>query len=245
MLRFADGGIELSMAGSGGKATRTKATVADHVSAMPADTAMLLAFAVPSGAFKMLEDADPNGSGSEFLGSMLGLDFPKDLQTLLGKSISISLGGDAPDDLTSINEPSDVSVGALIHGDSAGIDAVIAKLEKALGGSLADLQVVKKSEDGKVVLASNEQYADQLLGTGKLSDDEGFKDAVPHADDAQVVGYVDFDGEWGKAMLKTIRDEGGADDKEVADNLAVLRALGISAWTDGDVSHGLVRISLK
>jgi len=245
VLRFADGGIELSMAGSGGKATRTKATVADHVSAMPADTAMLLAFAVPSGAFKMLADADPNGSGSEFLGSMLGLDFPKDLQTLLGKSISISLGGDAPDDLTSINEPSDVSVGALIHGDSAGIDAVIAKLEKALGGSLADLQVVKKSEDGKVVLASNEQYADQLLGTGKLSDDEGFKDAVPHADDAQVVGYVDCDGEWGKAIRKTIRDEGGADDKEVADNLAVLRALGISAWTEGDVSHGLVRVSLK
>ena len=245
VLRFADGGIELSAAGSGGKATRTTSTVADHVSAMPADTALLLAFAVPSGAFKALEDADPNGSGSEFLGSMLGLDFPKDLQTLLGKSISISLGGDAPDDLTSINEPSDVSVGALIHGDSAGIDAVIAKLEKALGGSLADLQVVKKSEDGKVVLASNEQYADQLLGTGKLSDDAGFKDAVPHADDAQVVGYVDFDGEWGKAVLKTIRDEGGADDKEVADNLAVLRALGISAWTDGDVSHGLVRLSLK
>ncbi len=60
-----------------------------------------------------------------------------------------------------------------------------------------------------------------------------------------MVGYVDFDGEWGKAVLKTIRDEGGADDKEVADNLAVLRALGISAWTDGDVSHGLVRLSLK
>ena len=245
VLRFADGGIELSAAGSGGKATRTSATVADHVSAMPADTAMLLAFAVPPRAFKLLEDADRNGSGSEFLGSMLGLDFPQDLETLLGKSISISLGGDAPADLTSINEPGDVSVGALIHGDSAGIDAVIAKLEKALGGSLADLQVVKKSEDGKVVLASNEDYADQLLGTGTLSDDAGFKDAVPHADDAQMVGYVDFDGEWGQAVLKTIREEGGSDDKEVADNLAVLRALGISAWTDGDVSHGLVRLSLK
>src|SRR3954468_2763133 len=245
VLRFADGGIELSAAGSGGKATRTSATVADHVSAMPADTAMLLAFAVPPRALKLLEDADPNGSGSEFLGSMLGLDFPKDLETLLGKSISISLGGDAPDDLTSINEPGDVSLGALIHGDSAGIDAVIAKLEKALGGSLADLQVVKKSGDGKLVLASNEEYADQLLGAGKLSDDAGFKDAVPHADDAQMVGYVDFDGEWGQAVLKTIREEGGSDDKEVADNLAVLRALGISAWTDGEVSHGLVRLSLK
>jgi len=245
VLRFADGGIELSVAGGGGKAARTTETVGDHVAAMPADTAMLLAFAVPSGAFKMVEKADPNGSGSDFLGSMLGIDFPEDLQTLLGKSLSISLGGDAPDDLTSIDEPSDVSVGALIQGDSAKIDAVIAKLEKNLGASLDDLQVTKKTEGGKVALASTPEYADQLLGTGKLSDDEGFKDAVPNAAEAQAVAYVDFDGQWGQAILKTIRDEGGKDADEVADNLEVLRALGISAWTDGEVSHGLVRLSLK
>ena len=46
----------------------TKATVADHVAAMPADTALLLAFAVPPGAFKALENADPNGSASELPG---------------------------------------------------------------------------------------------------------------------------------------------------------------------------------
>jgi hypothetical protein len=245
VLHFADGGIELSMAGGGGKATTGTTTVADHVAAMPADTALLLAFAVPPGAFKALEEADSNGAGSDFLGSMLGIDFPADLKTLLGKSLSLSLGGDAPDDLSSVNEPSDVSLGALIHGDSAGIDAVIAKLEKSTGANLGDLQVVKKSEDGKVALASNEAYADQLLGKGSLSDDPGFKDAVPHAADAQAIAYVDFDGKWGKAVLKTIREDDDKDSKEVADNLAVLRALGISAWTKDGVSHGLVRLSLK
>lgn len=245
VLRFADGGIELSVAGGGGKATRSSTTVADHVEAMPADTALLLAFAVPPGAFKAVEKADPDGNSSQLLGTMLGIDFPADVETLLGKSLSISLGGDAPADLDSISGPQDLSVGALIDGDSTKIDAVIAKLEKTAGTTLGDLQVVKSSKDGKVALASNQAYADQLLGSGKLSDDAGFKDAVPHAKDAQAIAYVDFDGSWGKAIVKATREGGGSDDKEIADNLAVLRALGMSAWTDGDVSHGLVRLSLK
>ena len=73
------------------------------------------------------------------------------------------------------------------------------------------MQVTKATKDGKVALASNADYADQLLGTGSLSEDEGFKDAVPHAEDASAIAYVDFDGSWGKAVLKTIRDEGGKD----------------------------------
>ena len=243
-LRFADGGIELSAAGGGGKAAQSKETVGDHVAAMPSDTALLLAIAVPSGAFDALDKADSAASGSDLLGGMLGIDFPADLKTLLGKSISISLGGDAPADLDSIDGPGDLSLGALIHGDPDQIDAVIAKLEKSAGTTLADLQVTKTSKDGKVAIASNEKYADQLLGTGSLSDQEGFKDAVPHADDAQMVAYADFDGGWGKALLKTVRDGGNKDDAEIADNLEVLRALGASVWTDGDVTHGQLRLSL-
>ena len=245
VLRFADGGIELSAAGGGGKAAKSKETVSDHVGAMPKDTALLLAFAVPSGAIDAIEKADPNGQGSDLLSSMLGIDFPEDLKTLLGKSLSISLGGNAPDDLASIQSPKDIDVGALISGDSDKIDAVIAKLEQAAGASLEDLEVTKTSKDGKVAIASNEAYAEQLLGSGSLADDEGFQDAVPNADDAQMVGYADFGGDWGKAVIQMIRDEDDKESQEVADNLEVLRALGISAWTEDEVSHGLVRLSLK
>jgi hypothetical protein len=245
VLRFADGGIELSMAGGAGKSTSGKETVADHVAAMPKDTALLFALAVPPGAFDAIEKADPKGSGSDLLSGMLGIDFPDDLKTLLGKSLSISLGGEAPDDLSSIDGPGDISVGALIRGDTEKIDAVITKLEKSSGSSLEDLEVTKASKDGKIAFASNKDYADQLFGKGSLADDEGFKDAVPNADDAQMITYVDFDGKWGKAVLKMIREDGSDESDEVADNLAVLRAFGASAWTDGDVSHALVRLSLK
>ena len=245
VLHFVDGGIELSTAGGGGKATASKETVAEHVGAMPADTAVLLAFAVPQGAFDAIEKADPHGSGSQLLGSMLGIDFPQDIETLLGRSISISLGGHAPADLASIQQPSDVSVGALIRGNTDKIDEVIAKLEKSAGTTLDAMQVTKTSRDGKVALASNATYADQLLGKGSLADDAGFKDAVPHAEDAQMIAYVDLDGGWGRTILKMIRQDGGKDSAEVADNLAALRAFGASAWTDNGVSHGLLRLSLK
>ena len=39
--------------------------------------------------------------------------------------------------------------------------------------------------------------------------------------------------------------EDDADAKEVADNLAVLRALGASAWSEGDTGHAKVRLALK
>jgi hypothetical protein len=42
-----------------------------------------------------------------------------------------------------------------------------------------------------------------------------------------------------------VRDEGDKDSGEVADNLEVLKAFGVSVWTDGSTSHGLIRLSLK
>ena len=245
VLRFADGGIELSFAGSGGKTTKGTETVGDHVAAMPADTALLLAVAVPPGAFDAIAKADKGGAGSEFLGGMLGIDFPEDLETLLGKSFSFSLGGDAPDDLDSIQGPGDIDVGALIRGDAGAIDDVIGKLEQSSGSSLADLEITKATKDGKVAIASNEAYADQLLGEGSLSDEEAFKDTVPNADDAQAILYADFDGDWGQAVIDEIRKDDSEDSTEVARNLDALRAFGASAWTEDDVTHGLVRLSLK
>ena len=122
---------------------------------------------------------------------------------------------------------------------------MIGKLEQTSGSSLADLEITKASKDGKVAIASNEAYADQLLGEGSLSDEEAFKDAVPNADDAQAILYADFDGDWGQAVIDEIRKDDSEDSTEVARNLDALRAFGASAWTEDDVTHGLVRLSLK
>ena len=64
----------------------------------------------------------------QMLGAFTGLDLPQDLIDLLGSSLSLSLGADAPADLNDISGPSDLPIGALIHGDEDKIKKVIDKV---------------------------------------------------------------------------------------------------------------------
>ncbi len=243
VLRFADGGLELSMA-SGGTKQAGQASLGHHVNNLPKDTAAVLALAVPDSAFDAL-DSSAGKALTGLIGQASGLDIPEDLKTLLGDSLSVSLGGDAPSDLSSVSGPQDLSLGLLVDGDAQAIEKVVAKVEARTGRTLADLPATLTSKDGKVALASTPEYAEQLLGNGALGDDEDFKDAVPHADDALALAYVSFDNEWIDALQDLAKDEDDPDAKEAAANLAALRAFGASAWTDGDTGHALVRLTLK
>jgi hypothetical protein len=61
---------------------------------------------------------------------------------------------------------------------------------------------------------------------------------VPNADKASGVVYVSFD-----ALDDAIKALAGGDD-EVEANLAPLKAFGLSGWTDGDDSHGMLKLSV-
>ena len=243
VLRFADGGLELSMA-SGGARKSGQASLGDHVTGLPKDTAAVLALAVPDSVFDTL-GSDAGKALSGLVGQASGLDIPEDLKTLLGDSLSVSLGGNAPSDLASVSGPGDLPLGLLVHGDSEAIKKVVAKVEARTGRKLSELPATLESQDGEVAVASTPAYAEELLGDGGLGDDEDFKDAVPHADDSLAVGYVSFDNDWADALQDLARGEDDPGAKEAAANLAALRAFGASAWTDGDTGHALVRLTLK
>ncbi|HET7352048.1 MAG TPA: DUF3352 domain-containing protein [Marmoricola sp.] len=230
-LRFADGGIELSFAGGGAKAVEGAENVSGHVGMLPADTALVLAASVPEGVFDQLAEDE---SATDFLAGMLGLDLPQDLEDLLGESVSLSVGGDAPESLEQLEAFDSVPVGALVHGDEDEVRAVVDKLTGA-----GEVPVVVESGEGRVAVASTRDYARQLVEKGALTDDPGFRDAVPDADKAEFVFYVDVDSEWRQLLDQALED------KETSANLDVVRGLGVSSWTDGDASHGLVRLSLK
>lgn len=230
-LRFADGGIELSFAGGGGKAVKGARDVSGHVGALPADTALVLAASVPDGVFDQLAEDE---MATDILGGMFGLDLPQDLEALLGESVSLSVGGDAPESPEQLEAFDSVPVGALVHGDADEVRAVVDKLTRS-----GEVPVVVESGDGRVAVASTREYAEQLVEKGALTDDPGFRDAVPDADKAEFVLYVDVDSEWRELLDQVV------DDKETSANLAVVRGLGVSSWTDGDVSHGLVRLTLE
>ena len=63
---------------------------------------------------------------------------------------------------------------------------------------------------------------------------KNFKDVVSHADDAQSMFYLSLDNGWMRRDPQASpRDNGDQDVGELADNLAVVRALGGSAWSEG------------
>jgi hypothetical protein len=181
----------------------------------------------------------------QMLGAFTGLDLPQDLIDLLGNSLSLSLGADAPADLNAISGPSDLPIGALIHGDGAKIEKVLDKLMGRIGGPGSEPPVKVSSNDGKVAIATTSEYGEQLLEDGSLGESTNFEDVVENADDAQAVLYVSFENDWMDVVQKMGAQGDDADAKEVADNLAVLRALGASAWSEGDTGHAKVRLALK
>ncbi len=249
VLRFADDGIELSFA-SGGATVEQDRTVGKHVAALPEDTAAVMALAVPKKALDALE-GKPGESGetpfslADILGDDTGLDLPEDLVTLLGTSLSVSLGGDAPADLAQVSDPADVPVGVLIHGDEAKIEAVIAKAEARAGVKLSDLPATVSSSDGKVAIATSPGYADALRDDGSLGESQSFKDVVSHADEAQGVMYVSLQNGWIEALNDLAADEKDPELVEALDNLGALQAMGASTWNEGDIGHGLLRLSMK
>ncbi|RNL79708.1 DUF3352 domain-containing protein [Nocardioides marmorisolisilvae] len=248
-VRFAGGGMELSFAAGGlGKVAPTT-PVGKQVAALPADTVFALAFGVPKNAAENFTEGfksgDPSGGALGFVEDQIGLRLPEDLQTVLGDSLTLSLGGDAPADLSDIQGFEDIPVGLVIHGDAAKIRSVITKIEDHTGVRLSDIPIVVAGDDSRVVLSPSKDYADQLSKKGSLGSKEAFVEAVPDAERSTVVAYLDFDSSWRETLLRFAGDDGSsaADVQTADDNTKPLQSLGISSWLDGNVSHVLVKIS--
>jgi hypothetical protein len=256
-LQFKDSGLELSIAAGGVKQIGNK-DVGDHVGGLPKDTAVVLAGAVDGkkiastidGAFEGLGSVSGmfGGSSSEMKAQVekeTGLRLPEDVVTLLGDSFSISVGGDAPADLDKVQSPADVPAGYLVRGDEAKVKDVVDRLQKSTGVRIEDLPATFDTADGKAVLATNPDYAKQLLGKGSLGDADTFKDVVPHAVESPFVFYLSLDNGWSKTVAEAARKSGDKDEREFASDLEAFKALGASAWNDGSTSHSLVRLTVK
>jgi hypothetical protein len=250
-VRFADGGMELSFAAGGLTQLASTAKVGKQISSLPGDTVFAFGLGVPDDLAEVFTDGFKSGAGAdseEALASFedeTGLKLPGDLQTLLGNALTLSLGGDAPADLTDIEGFEDVPVGLVIHGDAAKIKALISRIEEHVGFSLSDIPVVVAGDGDRVVLSPSEDYADELAKSGSLGSTKNFRDAVPNADQATSVTYLDFDSAWRDTLLKFAGDDGAsaADVREADQNTEPLKSLGISSWLDGKVSHLLIKVA--
>jgi hypothetical protein len=241
-VRFNGSGMELSVAGGGLSRLQGTATVGAQMGELPSDTAVALGFGVSKDLAQQVVGQAGAGGGLKHAEDSTGLDLPDDLQTLLGSAVTLSLGGHAPQSLSDLSGPEDLPAGLVLHGDAARIKAVIAKVEAHLGMHLSDVPVQVQDSGDKVALSTG-GYGDKLLEKGNLGALSGFRDAVPQADRATAVLYVDFDSPWRDAIAEELTKEGRQSASEFDDNTVPLRSLGLSSWRDGDAFHALLKIT--
>lgn len=151
----------------------------------------------------------------------LGLSLPDDLRTLLGDETVVGLFGD-----------SDVGVRARTADADASYDVASSVAQLITGGDPSQV-LLRRLEDG-IAVGSTPEALDAISATGGgLGASERFRTAVPDAQEAAYVLYVDIP----RALEMT-----GADLGEGADDAAALTSLGISG--SGDARSSTFRLRL-
>ena len=246
-VRFSDGGLEIEMAsGSAAMPSETISSDAggDMVSTLPVDTAVAFGVGLPEGWSEEFLDGFDDVLGDDQVEGFLalaeaetGLDLPEDLETLLGTSTAVVLDGDA--DLAALDAPeppSDFPLGLKVRGEADEITDILDRVLDTAGDPTLSSLLGHDSAGDVVVAGPSGDYRAQLLEDGGLGDTALYRDTVLDSDDAAAVLFVNFDaGSW----LTSIPDL----PDDVRRNLTPLSALGVSGWTDDEVSHLALRLS--
>ena len=245
-VRFDDGSVEVEYAMSNYQPEMTKFIESDEgvdmVAGLPEDTVAAFGLSLKEGwgqamldyAEKTMPSSDIDAELSEFE-QQTGLAFPEDLETLLGDGVTVSLGSGIDPDAIANGGPGEVPVGVKVKGDAGEIQAVLDKISAQVGPEAAELMRVTEG-DGYAVLALQDDYRGKLESSGDLGDSADYSDVV-ESDDAQAVMFVNFDAD--DNWLARVTE----DMPEVSDNVEPLSAFGISGWVDGDVMHGLLKLT--
>jgi hypothetical protein len=249
VVRFRDGAVEAEFAAQGLPSTMGGGTGAGaDTGTLPGTTAAAFSVAFRDGWLEdYLRQMNAMSGSQETLDDMLaegeqatGLQLPEDIETLLGDGITVSVDSSADiEAFMSSPAPSQLPAGIRIQGDPHKIVPIIDKL-KAVAGPAGDLVKVARG-DGQVAVGLSQAYVDTLLKKGNLSSVTAFDTVVPKADRATGSLYVNFDAGdgWAEQLADTLSDG----DAEARSNIAPLDALGLSGWSDGDVEHGLLRLT--
>jgi hypothetical protein len=245
-VRFDDGAVELEMAYSNYQEELTEHVLGDAgvemVEGLPEDTVAAFGLGLEEGWAQAMLDYFAETSGGEMdvdellaqAESETGLALPEDLETLLGEGVAIGLGSGIDPDAIVNGGPEELPLGIKIKGDAEEIQAVLDKVKELAGPEVAPYLEVTES-DGYAVLGTNPDYKDALASEGSLGETEAYGKVIE--DEAKSVLFLDFDADddW---LVRLTEDE-----PELSDNVAPLSALGTSGWVEGDIVHGVFKIT--
>ena len=221
-LRFDSSSVELKGVVQGDKSIKVNAADAgDLITKLPDSTAG--AVAVSGGEnlvdtlWQQLEKAS-NGNIKQLTESITnetGLTLPDDLKSLLGKNLAVAIDKDAS---------KGPKVAARMETDPAKAEPVVEKLTSLLRSKTsADVPIEKAKDDDTLVVATDKDYAEQVLKGGNLGQSDNFKQALPDTKGAVTIGYVDFEA------ANSLSQRFGSDK-----DLAALRSGGFVVRSTGD-----------
>jgi hypothetical protein len=164
-------------------------------------------------------------SGIDSFTSETGLSVPEDVAKAVGSDTAVAVGPNA-------DEP---KVALVTNGDKGLIDKLTGSMTSSTGD--APPVTVKDAGDGRTVVATPAGYADEIANGSGLGDSDAFKDAVPDADKAGSVAYVD--------ISKAVELWGGDMDAEDKENIEPLSALGFAMWGEDDHADFTLRLTTK
>ncbi|RYB96448.1 DUF3352 domain-containing protein [Nocardioides glacieisoli] len=250
-VRFDDGAVEVEYAMSNWQEDMTEfmetEAGVDMIGDLPDDTLAAFGFGLKEGWANALldyvktslpEEADTIDEQLAQFEDETGLAFPEDVETLLGEGVTISLGSGIDPDAITNGGPGEIPAGIRIKGDAGEIQAVLDKISDLAGPEAAEFLQVTEGDD-YAVIAMQDDYRGKLEASGDLGGSSDYSEVV-EADNAQSVMYVNFDAD--DDWLVRVMGDVGVDDKDV-DNLAPLSAFGVSGWVDGDVVHGMLKLT--
>lgn len=203
---------------------------------LPADTAAAVSVGLPPNLWDQIMTTFSKFCGPGFnrakleatIAKATGMSVPGDLNALLGKGLTLALGGGV--DVTSIHGPSDLPAALLLNGDPGQVQGIVTKL---LGNLPPSFGFSATTQGNDVIVSANPAYAGKVT-SGGLGSNDAFRDVIPNAAGSQFAVYVNFD-QLAASFSKI--------PQKIAENLTPLKALGLSEQVNGDQAHFFLRIS--
>lgn len=159
-----------------------------------------------------------------------GWTLPDDIQTLVGQSLAFSVGPDILD-TGSMQDMAEAPVAYRVQTDTEAANALIDRILAEEGGGEV---LVRREDDGVLTLGLDQAYVDTVASGGSLGGVSTFESAVPNAEDADGIFYLD---------LNAFEDEylPEIEDPDARASVQEIAALGISSrWTgDGNAEFTL------
>jgi len=180
-------------------------------------------------------DAPTRDDIAEWLDETLGLDFPDDLETLFGRQFAIAIDEDVETDFSSVESADEIiesGIAIVITSDDADATAdawqdLADRAEEQAGESLG----IDIESDGDRVVISAGSHLDAVLEPDTaLGTSETFRTALPAAEDADTLLFVDA-----AAVLAILDDLGGE-----VDAFDGLQAVGFTSTVESKDSVSFV-----